>query len=87
MALYNAMLGRSAPALELVLEALELAPDDRELQLQAAQTYQQLGRTNEALQLLEAALDGDLAPTLVSQNPWFESIQDTAEFRALMTTP
>ena len=87
MALYNAMLGRSAPALELVLEALTLAPDVPELQLQVAQTYQQLGRTDEALQLLEAALDGNITPTLVFRNPWFESIRDTVAFQALMATP
>ena len=87
MALYNAMLGRSAPALELVLEALELAPDDPDLQLQAAQTYQQLGRTADALLWLRNAIEGDMAPALVVRNPWFESIRDTDEFRALTPTP
>ena len=64
MALYSAMIGRSAPALVLVLEALELAPDEPELQLQAAQTYQQLGRTEDALLWLDRAVEGDVAPSL-----------------------
>ena len=87
MALYNAMLGREALALEFVRDALTLAPDDPELQLLAAQTYQQLGRTDAALQLLEQALDGNITPPLVFQNPWFESIRDTAEFQALVPEP
>ena len=87
MALYNAMLGRSVPALELVLEALELTPNDPERQLQAAQTYQQLGRTDEAIGLLEAALDGNITPALVTENPWFESIRELSRFQELLTSP
>ena len=87
MALYNAMLDRSAPALELVTDALRLAPDDPELQLQAAQTYQQLGRIDDALRWLGKAIEGGIAPALVVQNPWFESIRDTEEFRARVPIP
>ena len=85
MALYNAMLDRPEPALELVANALELAPDDLALQLQAAQTYQQLGKTDEAIQLLGTVLDRNILPRLVSQNPWFSSTRDTTQFQALMS--
>ena len=69
MALYNAMLERSAPALDLVADALVLAPDDPALQLQAAQTYQQLGRTEDALVWLGKAVEGNVAPVLLAKNP------------------
>ncbi len=87
MALYNAMLGRSDAALDLVLEALDLAPANPDLQLQAAQTYQQLGRTEEALVWLGKVVAEDPSPAMVLQNPWFESIRNTAGFQALMTPP
>ena len=87
MALFNAMLGRSVPALDFIGNALELAPDDPALQLQAAQTYQQLGRTEDALRSIGRAVEGDIAPALVLQNPWFDSIRHTDEFQALTSTP
>ena len=87
MAFYNAMLERQAPALEFLREALALAPDDPDLQLQAAQTYQQLGQTDDALPLLGEAIQENIAPMLVLQNPWFESLRNTEEFQALMPAP
>lgn len=87
MALYNAMLGRDTPALALIANALDLAPDDPVLHVQAAQTFQQLGRTDDALGLLSRAVEQGVAATLVFQNPWFDSIRDTAAFQALVRTP
>ena len=87
IAFYNAMLERPEPALEILQEALELAPDDPDLSLQAAQTYQQLGQTDDALRWLGEGIDGGLAPALVRLNPWFDSIQDTEALRALMPEP
>jgi len=84
MALYNAMLGQTEVALGFVEEALELAPASTELQLQAAQTFQQLGRTEEAIERLWVATAAEITPSLISQNPWFESILDLPEMQALM---
>ena len=87
MALYNAMLGQEAPALELVTDAIRLDPDDAELQLQAAQAYQQLGRTEEAIARLRVAVGAQITPSLISKNPWFESIQELPEFQELLPPP
>ena len=78
MALFNAMLGRSVPALDFIGNALELAPDDPALQLQAAQTYQQLGRTEDALRSIGRAVEGDIAPALVLH----ESMDSTSSLLA-----
>ena len=87
MALYNAMLGQGDVALGLVEEALVLAPESTELQLQAAQTYQQLGRTDDALARLRAAVEAGVTLDLIERNPWFESIRELPEFQAIVASP
>ena len=84
---YQAMLGHQAEAIALITRSLNLAPDEPELRLQAAQAYMQLARPADALEQLTAGIQGGLSLALVTKNPWFDRLRDDPDFQTLVAEP
>ena len=84
---YHAMLEHEAEAVALITRSLELAPNEPELQLQAAQASVQLARPADALEQLTAGIQSGPSLALVTKNPWFDSLSDDPDFRALVAEP
>jgi eukaryotic-like serine/threonine-protein kinase len=80
----HAMLKEKKLALADLAAALKIAPNDADLNFQAALVYNQLGNTEEALKSLERAFANGYAPSRVRDTPYFENLHSNPKFQALL---
>jgi eukaryotic-like serine/threonine-protein kinase len=80
----HAMLKEKKPALADLTAALKIAPNDADLNFQAALVYNQLGNAKEALKSLEKAFANGYAPSRVRDTPNFENLHSNPRFQALV---
>ncbi|HEV1994144.1 MAG TPA: tetratricopeptide repeat protein [Candidatus Acidoferrum sp.] len=78
------MLKEKKPALADLAAALKIAPNDADLNFQAALVYNQLGNAEEALKSLERAFANGYAPSRVRDTPYFENLHSNPKFQALL---
>ncbi len=83
-ALCHAMLQEKKLAMADLAAALKTAPNDAELNYQAALVHNQLGNGQEALDSLEKALAAGYAPSRVRDTPNFDKLQSNPRFLALL---
>jgi tetratricopeptide (TPR) repeat protein len=69
------MLEKRQEALRTMKQALALGPNDPELLYNVAQTYNKLGRINQALEWLEKALAAGINPNTVRDNPFLDNLR------------
>jgi serine/threonine protein kinase/tetratricopeptide (TPR) repeat protein len=84
LALYHAMLGQKALALTYLRRAMQVAPNDLELQFTAGKVYTQLGEKEAALAALKNAVDRGYPPNLLRDDPIFSSLAKDVQFQALV---
>lgn len=84
LAMYHAMRGEQQPALDDLGAALRLKPDNPDLLFNAGITYQQLGDTKRALDALEKAVAGGIAPAALRDTPNFDRLRDNPRFLRLI---
>jgi tetratricopeptide (TPR) repeat protein len=74
-------------ALDLLQRARELAGDDPEILLIGARVAQELGRSDLALDLIEASLAGGTLSRIVERDPTFDDLHATPRWQELVTGP
>lgn len=82
VAQYHAMLGERKPALDALRRALAVSHSP-EVMLKAAVVYAHLGEKQTELEWLRRALAAGLAPSLINDDPTFDSLRDDPEFSKL----
>jgi tetratricopeptide (TPR) repeat protein/TolB-like protein/predicted Ser/Thr protein kinase len=83
-ALCYAMLKEKKPAFADLAAALKIAPNDADLNFQAALVYNQLGNAEEALKSLEKAFAAGYVHSRVRDTPNFENLQSNPRFQTLV---
>jgi serine/threonine-protein kinase len=81
---YQASVGDERAALATLQRALSLDPDNPELRLNAALTYNKLGREDQALDWLTKALAAGLPPPVLRDNPFLDNLRADARFTELL---
>jgi serine/threonine-protein kinase len=84
LAYYYAMLEQRQEALSTIQKALALAPNDPELQYNAAQTHNKLGQINPALEWLEKALAAGISPAIVRDNPFLDNLDTDPRYLEIL---
>jgi len=81
---YHAALGESVAALSDAQRALQLAPRDPELMVNAALVYNQLKETQRALVWLTKAVGAGYRPIILRDTPNFDNLRGDRAFQALL---
>lgn len=84
---FYARLGDKTRAFADLNRALGISPKDPQLQLTMALVNVQFGRTDDALDSIENALRGGLAPKIVRDDPSFGSLRSNPKFQKLVQGP
>jgi tetratricopeptide (TPR) repeat protein/TolB-like protein len=84
LASYYAMTDEKQRALRTIQRALELAPQDPDVQLRAALTFNHFGDTAEALARLENAVRAGTSPATLRDTPDFDGLRPNPRFQALL---
>jgi tetratricopeptide (TPR) repeat protein len=84
LAMYHAMRGERKPALEDLDASLRLQPKSPDLLFNAGITYQQLGDSERALDVLEKAVSLGISPEILRDTPNFEGLVGNPRFVALV---
>lgn len=84
LAMYHAMRGERKPALDSVDAALRLNPKSPDFLFNAGITYQQLGDTQRALDVLEKAVAVGITPATLRDTPNFDGLQANPRFMKLI---
>jgi serine/threonine-protein kinase len=84
LAHYEAMLGARNEALEFVRRALEIAPQDPFVQFQAGVTFNTLGDTDRAVDLLEKARALGFSVTIIRDTPDLSNLWGDPQFQNLL---
>jgi tetratricopeptide (TPR) repeat protein len=74
LAKYYAMLGEESQATEYLERALDLSPDDPDLQLNAAIVHARLGHVEDARSWLEKCRQGGITEGWITANPIFDDL-------------
>jgi serine/threonine-protein kinase len=77
-------LGRTAEGLDLVANALELAPDDLDVELFAANIFEDAGDRDRALELLAKVLRNGFGVDQIDSAPGLADLRADPRFKALM---
>ena len=77
-------LGRSAEGLDLVAQALELAPDDLDVRLFAANIFEDAGQRDRALELVSDLLQRGFGLDQINSTPGLEKLRADPRFKALV---
>jgi serine/threonine-protein kinase len=83
LALYYAMMGDRNKALDLVRQALDSAPQDVNVMYRAAQTYEQLGQRDPALEWIGKALANGYPRTAIDRSPGLRELRKDSRFQSL----
>jgi serine/threonine protein kinase/tetratricopeptide (TPR) repeat protein len=84
LAMYHAMRGERKPALEELHASLRLQPKSPDLLFNAGITYQQLGDSQRALDVLEKAVSLGISPEILRDTPNFGGLAGNPRFVALV---
>ena len=84
VAYYEARLGNSSVALEMDAAAREKAPDKMYVYYNSALIHAILGDNDQALDMMERAVELDYQPELLRLDPTFADLQDDERFRQLV---
>ncbi len=79
-------LGRTAEGLDLVAEALKLAPDDMDDKLFAANIFEDAGQRDRALELVSEMLQHGFGLDQIDSTPGLAKLRADPRFKALVTT-
>ena len=80
---YYAALGMEHDAMPLLKQAAALAPDKPDVLYQVVIGYERLNRREQALQSLDKAIEGGVAPRLVQQLPELASLRSDPRYQAI----
>jgi serine/threonine-protein kinase len=83
LANHHARLDQPKEALEAVQTALEIAPDNRNVQFRAALVFEMIGDRQRAFQSLRAAMAGGYSIEEIRASEVLDALRDTPEFRQL----
>jgi len=83
---YYAMLGDKEQAFASIRRALEIAPNDGETLCRAAVVYNHFGEAKQALTYLMNAVNVGYSRAFIRDTPDFASLQQSAQFQALVKT-
>ena len=86
LALFHAMLQHRGPALKYIGEALQVAPEDPEVQFKAAKVYIQLGMRAQALAAAEKAIAQGYLVYVLRDDPVFADLASDVQFQKLVRT-
>ncbi len=86
LANYSAMVGDRRVALGYLQRALAVAPSDGEVLLRAAVVYNHFKQTDQTLFYLKKAVDVGYSRAIIKDTPDFESLRQTPQFKALVST-
>jgi eukaryotic-like serine/threonine-protein kinase len=84
MAWYHAMLGQRKDARGDLSKALQIAPDNPDLQFKAALVHCHLGEAQAALEWLKKAHSAGVPSSEARNNPFFDCLQNDPEFQKLI---
>ncbi|MDO8680815.1 MAG: tetratricopeptide repeat protein [Acidobacteriota bacterium] len=87
LAVYKAKAGDDAGARRTLRQAEQLAPKDEQVQLRAGVVHALAGRTTAALDAIERAIAGGVAPRLIAIEEDFEKLRPLPRFAALVANP
>jgi tetratricopeptide (TPR) repeat protein len=80
---YYAVLGDNARAQERMRKSLELAPENSIVLYFAGHASEQLGRRDDAFELIGRAIDNGYALTEIESDPWLAQLRTDPRFEAL----
>jgi len=81
---YHGMLDERQAALAQLHRALEIAPDNPDVQFLAALVYNQVGETDRALDWLEKAVASGYSTVMIRDTPNFDPLHTNPRFQALL---
>ncbi|MBN2030841.1 protein kinase [bacterium] len=81
---YYANLGNREKSMTLLNRVIALEPASLEVQFRIAETYQQLGYEEEALNWLAVVLNKGYSPLRIEQNPHFKDLKSDARFEKIL---
>lgn len=81
---YHAMLDERQAALSQLRRALEIAPDNPDVQFLAALVYNQVGETDRALGWLEKAVAAGYSTAMIRDTPNFDPLHTNPRFQVLL---
>jgi serine/threonine-protein kinase len=84
LALFHAMLQQRTPSLSYLEKALQVAPNDAELQFTAAKVYAQLGMKTQAIDSAEKAIKLGYLSFFLRDDPVFKSLAKEVQFQKLV---
>jgi serine/threonine protein kinase/tetratricopeptide (TPR) repeat protein len=87
LAVYQAKAGNDAAARKNLASAEKLAPKDEQVQLRAGVVHALAGRTAQALDAIERAIAGGIAPRAIATEEDFEKLRPLPRFVAMVANP
>lgn len=87
LAVYQAKAGDDAAARKSLARAQDLAPTDEQVYVRAGVVHALAGRTTEALDAIERAIAGGIAPRAVAAEEDFETLRSLPRFAAMAPNP
>ena len=84
LATYHAMIGEDERARRCIERALELAPEDEHVMLDASATYEHLGQREVALQWMGKALARGHPPAYVERDPAFRNLLTDPRYQQIL---
>lgn len=87
LAVYQAKAGDAAAARRTLRRAEQLAPNDEQVHQRAGVVHALAGRTTEALDAIQRAIAGGVAPRLIALEEDFEKLRPLPRFAAMVANP
>jgi eukaryotic-like serine/threonine-protein kinase len=87
LAVYQAKAGNDSAAMKSLAAAQKLAPSDEQVQLRVGVVHALAGRTEEALNGIERAIAGGIAPREIAAEEDFEKLRPLPRFAAMASIP
>jgi Flp pilus assembly protein TadD len=81
---YHAALGDNKEALSLLREVIRLKPTGVRVLLRVAETFEQAGQRESALEWIERAVDAGQSLAEINTNPSLKSLRADARFRTIV---